>query len=534
MMNISQVFCQFDGCIQITAGMAAHQIRHQILFHAKAFVDIVVFLYESFINIAGRFAHLHQNFFRNMLRGNFQLTADMIFTQFIEESFIFVINQVIVTNTGTNKYLFDTRKFSDFSQQFYIVHMVYIHIRTFCRPQALSVTTSPLLQLFFAGRATEVCCRTANIVDIAFKIRIPCNFFSLCNQRVMASCCNHSALMKCQRTEITVTETTTVAYQRKFYFFNGRNTAFFNIHRVVISFEIQRINLIQFRCSQGRRRRILHDCPFVIFFDQSLTKDCICILILDQETFVVFVLILLYFLIFRQHDVIYCSGNILCFINRATQESQLIDGNTTVQCLCHFNDLMFTHTIQQQVSTTIQQNRTTHFIIPVVVMAQSSQAGFNTTDDDRCFFVNFSQFITINDCCTVRTFTHFTTGCIVILFTRLFRYSIMVYHGVNVTCTHQKTQSGFPKASKIFCCFPIGLCNETNPVTMAFQHTTNNRRTERRMVNICITTNINEIRLFPASFQHFFSCYRQKRHRYSSFLDCATLCVVARSFQPLI
>ena len=43
----------------------------------------------------------------------------------------------------------------------------------------------------------------------------------------------------------------------------------------------------------------------------------------------------------------------------------------------------FAHTVNQQVGTRFYQDGRAYFVLPVVIMRQSSQGGFDTSQDDR-------------------------------------------------------------------------------------------------------------------------------------------------------
>ena len=100
------------------------------------------------------------------------------------------------------------------------------------RKQTLPVRADTLGQLFLTGWLSEICGRTAYIMNITLKIRILCHFDGFFQNRFMASSLKDSALMKCQCTEITSTETATVAGETEFNFLHCRNTAFGIIHRM--------------------------------------------------------------------------------------------------------------------------------------------------------------------------------------------------------------------------------------------------------------------------------------------------------------
>ena len=159
-------------------------------------------------------------------------------------------------------------------------------------------------------------------MNISFESLVVGNLLRFCHQRLVASRCNYTPLMECQGTEITVPKTAAIAYQTEFYFFNGRNAAFFFIHRMISTLKIQCVHTIQLICPQWWRWWILHHSPLIIFLNQCFANHRVCILILDQKTFRILHFVLFDFIILRQNDIVICSGNIFCLIYRTAEERQ--------------------------------------------------------------------------------------------------------------------------------------------------------------------------------------------------------------------
>ena len=84
-----------------------------------------------------------------------------------------------------------------------------------------------------AACISEIGGRTADIVDISLEVRLFDQKLCFSDDRLLASCRNKSALMKCNRTKIARTEAATVVSDRKLDLLNRRNTARFFINRVI-------------------------------------------------------------------------------------------------------------------------------------------------------------------------------------------------------------------------------------------------------------------------------------------------------------
>ena len=85
-----------------------------------------------------------------MFRRYLELSADMVLTKLPQECPVFLRQQIIETDTRTDENFF--------------------YLRNRPQEQALFVRTGAVGHLFFACRVTEVCRRTADIVDIPLEI----------------------------------------------------------------------------------------------------------------------------------------------------------------------------------------------------------------------------------------------------------------------------------------------------------------------------------------------------------------------------
>jgi len=81
-----------------------------------------------------------------MLRCYLQRPADMVPAQIPEKAVVFIRHQVIESDAGTDEHLFYTRDFSDFFQQFTVFGVIYFHLLTRFRIQAVLVLAHTVLR----------------------------------------------------------------------------------------------------------------------------------------------------------------------------------------------------------------------------------------------------------------------------------------------------------------------------------------------------------------------------------------------------
>lgn len=110
--------------------------------------------------------------------------------------------------------------------------MIDDKILTRNRRQARFAAARAELHLFIAARTSKIGGRTADIVDIAFKIRHLCQNFGFPQNGSMATALNNATLMRDNRTEISAAETAALTDEAEFHFFKGGNPAVFIVHRM--------------------------------------------------------------------------------------------------------------------------------------------------------------------------------------------------------------------------------------------------------------------------------------------------------------
>ena len=152
----------------------------------------------------------------------------------------------------------------------------------------MPIFTYAMLQLFVTGRMTKICSRTSHIMNVALKVFFPDHLFCFIDKRLVTSCLDNSSLVKCQRTEITASETTSVTDQAEFYLPDCRNTACFFIRRMIGAHVGIAVSSVHLSLCKRLRWRILNNIQVLtIRFCHSLSCKGIGIAILCIKTFCV-------------------------------------------------------------------------------------------------------------------------------------------------------------------------------------------------------------------------------------------------------
>ena len=102
------------------------------------------------------------------------------------------------------------------------------------------------------------------------------------------------------------------------------------------------------------------------------------------------------------------------------------------EAVSHFHKRTLGITEHQQICFCIEQYGATDFFRPVVIVRNSAQAGFDTTDNNRDVFVGFTATLGIHRNCAIRPLAAFVVWRVSVIVTKLFVGRVAVDHGVHV------------------------------------------------------------------------------------------------------
>ena len=151
-------------------------------------------------------------------------------------------------------------------------------------------------------------------------------------------------------------------------------------------------------------------------------------------------------------------------------------------------------------------------------MGQSSQAGFNSTDNNRRGLIGVANQITIYNRSVVRPVPHDTARGIHVIISSFFRYGIMIHHGIHISCGNKKTKFWCSQNRYRCIIFPVRLRNNANRIAVCLKNSGNNGMTKGWMVNIGIAANVDKVQLFDTPFFHILFTDWQKTIVHKLFL----------------
>ena len=288
MIDVPQIFRQFNGAAEIAAGMRGNQVGDQILFLSEGTVDFGISLTEPVIDIASRLSHDGKNLGTDMLGSNFQLTADVILTELPQKGIRGICHDIVIPEARADKDLLDARQLTDLSQQLDIIRMIHHEVFTGLREETLTVFAGAVFELLVAGRTPEIGGRAADIVNIALEIRHLCKHPGFLKDGFMASRGHDASLQKRDGTEAAGAKAAPGVSDGKLDLLNCRNTAQRIIIRMPVSRKREAVYLIQFRLRKRRIRDGLNDIMIAMLLRDRPPAERVLLVVLDEKSLCIF------------------------------------------------------------------------------------------------------------------------------------------------------------------------------------------------------------------------------------------------------
>ena len=185
-----------------------------------------------------------------------------------------------------------------------------------------------------------------------------------------------------------------------------------------------------------------------------------------------------------------------------------------IVCVCHsignLGHRLFTHTIDKQVGTAVHENGRHQLVLPVVVMSQATHRRFDATDDNRHIGIELFENTAISDGTVVRTCAGFAFRRISIIGATTLRGRVMVNHRIHRAGRDRKIKTRTTELLEIAeVPVPVWLRHYRYAITRRFKYPTQHRCTKRRMVNIRIACEEDDVHFIPASQIRFLTGGRQ-------------------------
>ena len=334
--------------------MAGHEVGDEILIHAVLPVQGKIFFHKLVVHRVFGLAHPGEDGVGHMLRGDFQLTGNVVLHQLPEKGVFFVRQQIVEADAAADEHLFDAGEFPQLAQQGNIVRVVGVHVFAGGGVQALPPAAGTLTQLLFTGRVTEIGGGAADVVDVALEIPVLHHDFRFPEDGFVASGLDDPPLMEGQGAEGAGTEAPPVGNQTELDFLNGGDAPRLFIAGMIGAHVGKVIHRVHFGRGQGLLGRILHHEEIVVGLRQPLGGEGVAVGVLDFEALGVSAPVGLDLGKGGQGD----SGQTVVrrfgFEHRAIDVGDVLHVQPGIQGVGHLHDGLFPHAVHEQVGLTVQ------------------------------------------------------------------------------------------------------------------------------------------------------------------------------------
>ena len=261
---------------------------------------------------------------------------------------------------------------------------------------------------------------------------------------------------------------------------------------------------VQFALCHGWIRRIHYHRTI-----PRMLKDTCCLVLVRflfdiPEVFSFFLLVAQASFMRVEHDVFLFAdagwNGLLAFHHINRLGNIVWDERILLHLLAKLCNGLFSHAIYKQIGTRFYQDALAHHVLPIIVMGETSQRSFDTSDDDGYVRPKLLQDLGIDNGGIFRAHVMTSVRRIGILATQTLVGGILVHHGVHASGRYTEKQAWLTQLLEVSqVVTPIGLRDNCYFQSLSFEQSANDGSTERWMVYIRITAEQNDIEFIPSA-----------------------------------
>ena len=506
-----QILGQGHRVLQGAAGVGTHQIGHHILLLGIAVVQAAVTVHELLIHPDVGLAHIVQHRVDAVLRRHLQLAGDVVLHQLREEFLVLVLQHVVIADAAADKDLLHPRDGPELPQQGEVIAVVGIDILAGGGGQTALVGAHAVFQLLLAGGSAEVGRGAAHVVDIALEIRQFGKSRHLPDDALVAAGGDHAALMEGQGAEVAAAEAAPVVDNGEFHFLQTGHAAHGLIHGVVLPGVGQLRHPIQLFGGQGHGRGIHQQPAFILLLQDGLAPDGVMLGILHPCGIGIVAHAGGHVLKGGDGDaVIGAERGIADHDGSAPDIGHGGDGQLLFQPPGDLNAGGFPHAVNQNIRPGVHQGAAAHLVIPVVVVGEAAERGFQPADDNGQVGKSFPGPVGIDDHRPVRPQAHLLAGGIEVLAAALLGCGVVGHHGIQIAGADHHPQPGPAHGPEGLGIVPVRLGQDGHPEALGLQHPRDHRGAEAGVIHIGVAGDDQKVIPPPAPAFHICLGYRQK------------------------
>ncbi len=219
----------------------------------------------------------------------------------------------------------------------------------------------------------------------------------------------------------------------------------------------------------------------------------------------------------RRVDLEPALGSVLADKGGAAHVGDLADGIAARQPLRHLDDGALGVAVEQNVGGGVHQDRTAHLVRPVIVMADAPQRRLDAAQHYRHVLVGFLAALAVDQAGAVGPLAGQATRGVGIVGTYLAVGGVAVDHRVHVAGGDTEEQIRLAELHEVVFALPVRLADDADAKALGLQQPPDDRHAERRMVDVGIAGDDDDVARIPAELIHLLPAHRQERRRTETF-----------------
>ena len=319
--------------------------------------------------------------------------------------------------------------------------MVGIQVRAYLRVDARRALAALAEGLVFSVHAVHVGRRSSQVTQVAFEVRHFRDGFYFLQDAFLASADDELSLMGRDGAEGAAAETAAVNVHRELDHLVRRNTfvLVFGMRQACVG-QVER--QVQFSLAHRRIRWI----DYYYLFAGLLIDACGLVLVrflFDvPEVFCLLPFVFQTVLVRMKLQVAFLRLELVCQAEVSRLRQVLRQLVRFLQPLAQVCNRLFSHTVDEQVGSRIQQDGRAYLILPIVVMRQSAEGCFDASQYDRYVGVQLFQYLGIDDARIFRSHVVTSVGCVGIFAAQALVGGVFVHHAVHTAGRYTEEETG--------------------------------------------------------------------------------------------
>ena len=507
--------CQFGHVLLRASRMTADEVRDNLLAEVQFVVYLVEYLLEVVELGERRLSHDMKHRIAGVLGSHLKASAHMLGNEFtgvflgslVDDWVLAFVKQQVVAHTTADETLLDTWKGIDCMIDIEQRTVVGVQVRAYLGIDTRRTLALAALVLVGTPHGIHIGTRSAEVGEIAFEIGHLGDGLDFLQDAFLASAHDELALMRTDGTEGTSAETASMQVHGELDHIEGRDALALVLR--VRQTGIRKVERhVEFALCHRRVRRVYHHGAVACVLQDACRLVLVGFFLDEAEVLGLLLLVAGTSLVRMEHDVFLLAdarrNGLLALHHIHGLRDIGWDERTFLHPLAKFGNRLFAHAIDQEVGTGFYEDTLADGVLPIVVMGESAERGFDTSKHHGHIRPKLLQDLGIDDGRILGTHIVTSVGRIGIFAAEALVGGILVHHGVHASGRNAEEQTGLAQLLEIAEVVPpIRLGNNGHLQALGFEQTSDHSRSERGMVHVRIATEQDDIEFIPSAEFHF-------------------------------